>query len=84
MFETISSVFSNSYQIVIKAPLIHNDSLPLGLVLAALFLVDAVVIDRVLLAVHIFASLVEDIACVVKQVAYAYDDSGIEPLLDGA
>ena len=82
MFETISSVISNSYQIVIKAPLIHNNSLPLGLVLTALLLVDTVVIDLMLLAVHILASLVDDIACVVKQVAYADDDLGIELLLD--
>ena len=82
MFETISSVFSNSYQIVIKAPLIHRDSLPLGLVLTALLLVDTVVIDRMLLAVHILASLVKDVACVIEQVAYAYDNTGVEPLLD--
>ena len=73
----------NSYQIVIKAPLIHKDSLPLGLVLAAQSLVDAVVIDLMLLAVHILASLVKDVACVIEQVSYAYDDQCIQPLLDG-
>ena len=82
MFETISSVFSNSYQIVIKAPLIHNNSLPLGLILTELLLVDTVVIDRMLLAVHILASLVKDVACVVKQIAYADDDPCVQPLLD--
>ena len=74
----------NSYQIVIKAPLIHKDSLPLCLILTALFLVNAVVIDRMLLTVHILASLVKDVACVIKQIAYTDDDSGIQPLLDGA
>ena len=82
MFETISSVFSNSYQIVIKAPLIHNNSLPLGLVLTALLLIDTVVIDRMLLAVHILTSLVKNVACVIEQVAYAYDDFGVQPLFD--
>ena len=82
MFERISSVFSNSYQIVIKAPLIHNNSLPLGLVLTALLLVDAVVIDRMLLAVHILTSLVEDIACVIKEIAYTDDDPCVQPLFD--
>ena len=82
MFETISSVFSNSYQIVIKAPLIHNNSLPLGLVFTALLLIDTVVIDLMLLAVHILASLVKDVACVVKQIAYADDNPRVKPLLD--
>ena len=47
-----------------------------------MLLVDAVVIDLMLGAVHILASLVEDVACVVKQVAYADDDPRVEPLLD--
>lgn len=84
MFERISSVFSNSYQIVIKAPLIHNNSLPLGLVLTALRLVNAVVIDLMLLAVHILTSLVKNVTCIVKQVAYTDDDPCVQPLLDGA
>ena len=82
MFETISSVFSNSYQIVIKAPLIHNYSLPLGLILTELLLVDTVVIDRMLLAVHILASLVKNVACVIEQIAYTDDNPRVKPLLD--
>lgn len=82
MFETISSVILNSYQIVIKAPLIHKDSFPLCLVLTALLLVNTVVIDLMLLAVHILASLVKDVTCIVKQVAYADDNTGVEPLLN--
>ena len=56
--------------------------MPLGLVFTALLLVDAVVIDLMLGAVHILASLVENVACVIKQIAYADDDPRVEPLLD--
>ena len=56
--------------------------MPLGLVLTALLLIDTVVIDRMLLAVHILASLVKDVACVIEQVAYADDDPCVQPLLD--
>ena len=55
----------------------------LCLILTALFLVNAVVIDRMLLTVHILTSLVKDVACVIEQIAYAYDDPCIQPLLDG-
>ena len=61
---------------------IHNNSLPLGVVLTALLLVDTVVIDRMLLAVHILASLVKDVACVLEQIAYTDDDPRVEPQLD--
>lgn len=70
------------YQSSFRDRLIHKDSLPLGLVLTALLLVDAVVIDLMLTAIHILASLVKDVACVIKQIAYAYDDPCIQPLLN--
>ena len=44
--------------------------MPLGLVFTALLLVDAVVIDLMLGAIHILASLVKNVACVIKQIAY--------------
>ena len=46
-----------------------------------MLLVDAVVIDLMLGAVHILASLVENVACVIKQIAYADDNPRVEPLL---
>ena len=55
-------------------------TMPLGLVFTALLLVDAVVIDLMLLAVHILASLVKDVACVVKQIAYTDGDPRVQPL----
>ena len=61
---------------------IHKNTLPLGLVLTALLLVDAVVIDLMFGAIHILASLVKNVACVIEQIAYADDDLRIEPLLD--
>lgn len=61
---------------------IHKNSLPLGLVLTALLLVDTVVIDLMLLGVHILTSLVKDVACVIKEIAYADDDLGVETLID--
>ena len=76
-FESLSNCYQSSFR------LIHNNSLPLGLVLTALLLVNAVVIDLMLTAIHILASLVKDVACVIEQVAYAYDDPCIQPLLDG-
>lgn len=73
---------SNCYQSSFRDRLIHKDSLPFGLVLTALLLVNTVVIDLMLLTVHILTSLVKDVACVIEQVAYADDNTGVEPLLN--
>ena len=56
--------------------------MPLGLVFTALLLVDAVVIDRMLLAVHILASFVKDVACLIKEIAYTDDDPCVQSLFD--
>ena len=39
--------------------------------LSALLLVDAVIVDLMLLRIHILGSVIDDITCVVEQVAYA-------------
>ena len=42
----------------------------LGTHFTALLLIDAVVVDLMLLRVHILGSVIDDITCVVEQVAY--------------
>ena len=41
----------------------------LGADLSALLLVDAVVVDLMLLCVHILGSVIDDITCVIEQIA---------------
>ena len=54
----------------------------LGADLSALLLVDAVVDNTMLLCVHILGSVIDDIACVVAQVAYADYLLSIEIIVD--
>ena len=54
----------------------------LGADLTALLLVDAVVVDLMLLGVHILGSVIDDITCVIEQVAYADYDLCVEIIVD--
>ena len=54
----------------------------LGADFTALLLIDAVVVDLMLLCVHILGSVIDDIACVVEQVAYADYYLRIEIIID--
>ena len=54
----------------------------LGADLTALLLVDAVIVDLMLLGVHILGSVIDDITCVIEQVAYAYDDLCVEIIIN--
>ena len=54
----------------------------LGAYLSALLLVDAVVVDLMLLCIHVLGSVIDDITCIVEQIAYAYDDLCVEIVID--
>ena len=54
----------------------------LGTDFTALLLVDAVVVDLMLLCVHILGSVIDDITCVIEQVAYTNDDLCVEIIID--
>ena len=54
----------------------------LGADFFALLLVDAVIVDLMLLCIHILGSIVDDIACVVEQVAYTDYDLRVEIIVN--
>ena len=54
----------------------------LGTDFTALLLVDAVIVDLMLFRIHILGSIVDDITCVIEQIAYAYDDLRVEIIVD--
>ena len=54
----------------------------LGADFVALLLVDAVIVDLMLLCIHILGSIFDDITCVVEQVAYADYDLRVEVIVD--
>ena len=54
----------------------------LGADLSALLLVDAVVVYLMLLCIHVLGSVVDDITCVIEQVAYADYDLRVEIIVD--
>ena len=50
--------------------------------LTALFLVDAMIVNLMLFGVHVLGSVVDDITCVIEQVAYADYDLCVEIIID--
>ena len=54
----------------------------LGTNFSALLLVDAVIVDLMLFGVHILGSVIDDITCVIEQVAYADYYLCVEVMLD--
>ena len=54
----------------------------LGADFTALLLIDAVVVDLMLLGVHILGSVIDDITCVIEQVAYADYYLRVEIIVD--